>query len=156
MAKRRSEADRRSRQVQRLGRALRVLRLIQERHGRWDLPALARELGCSTKTVQRDLLALEEAQIPFYYDRQRCCYAVRPDFRLPLLDRPAGEGHPDPTALGVSGPSLPGELANSPCDQAGRLLADAERLVESLGRLYRSLRDAVPPHPSDSTEGDAP
>ena len=34
--------------------------------------------------------------------------------------------------------------------------ADAERLVESLGRLYRSLRDAVPPIPSNSTEGDAP
>jgi len=63
MAKRRSDADRRSRQVQRLGRVLRVLRLIQERHGRWDLTSLARELGCSTKTVQRDLLALEEAQI---------------------------------------------------------------------------------------------
>lgn len=59
MAKRRSEADRRSRQAQRLGRALRVLRLIQERHGRWDLPALARELGCSIRTVQRDLLGLE-------------------------------------------------------------------------------------------------
>src|SRR5438270_456404 len=61
MSKERSEADRRARQSQRIGRALRLLCLIQERHGRWDLPSLARELGCSTKTIQRDLLALEEA-----------------------------------------------------------------------------------------------
>jgi predicted DNA-binding transcriptional regulator YafY len=69
MAKSRSEGDRRARQIQRLGRVLKVLRLIQDRHGRWDLPSLARELGCSTKTVQRDLLALEEARIPFFYDK---------------------------------------------------------------------------------------
>src|SRR3954453_7109677 len=88
MAKRCSEADRRARQSQRIGRALRLLCLIQDRHGRWDLQALARELGCSTKTIQRDLLALEDAHIPFFYDKQRCCYRIRPDFRLSILDDP--------------------------------------------------------------------
>src|SRR4051812_27185908 len=86
MAKSRSESDRRARQSQRIGRALRLLCLIQERHGRWDLPSLARELGCSTKTIQRDLLALEEAHIPFYFDKQKCCYKISPGFRLSLLD----------------------------------------------------------------------
>lgn len=146
MAKRRSEADRRSRQVQRLGRVLRVLRLIQERHGRWDLPSLARELGCSTKTVQRDLLALEEAQIPFYYDKRRCCYAINPGFRLSILDdapsaTDAGEADARPMAA-ANKSSV--ELAESSRDHAERLLSDAERLIEALGLLCQSLRQASP------------
>lgn len=145
MAKRRSEADRRSRQAQRLGRVLRVLRLIQERHGRWDLPSLAGELGCSTKTIQRDLLALEDAQIPFYYDKQRCCYAIRPGFRLSILDN--APAHTEPADAGarravVAKSRSPVELAESSRDQAERLLADAERLIEALGLLCQSLRRA--------------
>ena len=137
MAKRRSEADRRSRQAQRLGRALRVLRLIQERHGRWDLASLAGELGCSTKTIQRDLLALEEAQIPFYYDKQRCCYAVQPGFRLAILDdRPRQEV----VAQGGGVSTTPARTAERPGEQAERLLAEAERLIEVLSQLCRSLR----------------
>lgn len=158
MAKRRSEADRRSRQVQRLGRVLRVLRLIQERHGRWDLASLARELCCSTKTIQRDLLALEEAQIPFYYDKRRCCYAISPGFRLSILDRPAaGSAHPGGTTLSVPGAPAPPtaiDLAESSRDQADRLIAEAERLIESLDRLCRSLRDPNPPDPAGRPMGD--
>ena len=158
MAKRRSEADRRSRQVQRLGRVLRVLRLIQERHGRWDLPSLASELGCSTKTVQRDLLALEEAQIPFYYDKQRCCYAINPGFRLSILDQPY-DGTVEGVPGGSSTPAIPQpinpiELAESSRDQAERLLAEAERLIESLGRLCQSLRGSNPSSPAKQTGGD--
>ncbi len=158
MAKRRSEADRRSRQVQRLGRVLRVLRLIQERHGRWDLPSLARELGCSTKTVQRDLLALEDAQIPFFYDKQRCCYAIHPGFRLSILD-PPGDGTVEDVPGGSSTPVTPQptdsiELAESSRDQAERLLAEAERLIESLGRLCQSLRASNPPNSAKQTGGD--
>lgn len=158
MAKRRSDADRRSRQVQRLGRVLRVLRLIQERHGRWDLTSLARELGCSTKTVQRDLLALEEAQIPFFYDKQRCCYAIHPGFRLSILDHPGG----GPVEGKVGGSSTPAnsrradpiELAESSRDQAGRLLAEAERMIESLARLCLALRDPDSNGPARPEGGD--
>ena len=147
MAKRRSEADRRSRQVQRLGRVLRVLRLIQERHGRWDLPSLARELGCSTKTVQRDLLALEDAQIPFYYDKRRCCYAISPGFRLSILDdapTATDAGGADARPMAGSKAMNPVELAESSREQAERLLSDAERLIEALGLLCQSLRQASP------------
>lgn len=147
MAKRRSEADRRSRQVQRLGRVLRVLRLIQERHGRWDLPSLARELGCSTKTVQRDLLALEDAQIPFYYDKRRCCYAISPGFRLSILDdapTATDAGGADARPMADSKAMNPVELAESSREQAERLLSDAERLIEALGLLCQSLRQASP------------
>lgn len=145
MSKGRSEADRRARQSQRIGRALRLLCLIQERHGRWDLQALAGELGCSTKTVQRDLLALEAAQIPFYFDKQSCCYKVRPGFRLSILDvpsdrNPAGESEVQPAAAPKS--LSPIELAESSKEDAERLLSEAERLIESLGQLCQSLRQS--------------
>ncbi len=86
MTKRRSDSERRVRQNQRLGRTLKLLCLIQERGGRWNLDSLARELNCSKKTVQRDLLALEAAGIPYYDDDEACCYKVRRDFRLSFLD----------------------------------------------------------------------
>lgn len=143
MSRGRSEADRRARQSQRIGRALRLLCLIQDRHGRWDLQALAREQGCSTKTVQRDLMALEDAGIPFFYDRQRCCYAVRPGFRLAILDDPPAESsamgtEPEPAC--TSQPSSPAACAELSREHAERLLSEAERLVAALDRLCRFLR----------------
>jgi hypothetical protein len=143
MSKGRSEADRRARQGQRIGRALRLLCLIQERHGRWDLAAIARELGCSTKTVQRDLLALEAAHIPFYFDKQRCCYKVRPGFRLSILEDRSGQPHETANDVNLEGkghPTTPAEYAELSREHAERLLIEAERLVEALDRLCRSLR----------------
>ncbi len=146
MAKSRSDGDRRARQSQRLGRALRLLCLIQQRHGRWDLPSLARELGCSTKTIQRDLLALEDAHIPFFYDKQRCCYAIRPGFRLSILDDPSAHATQDTPATGRTTLTT-ADLAESSREHAERLLFEAERLIESLGQLCRSLRQ--PGHDPD-------
>ncbi len=139
MAKSRSDGDRRVRQSQRIGRALRLLCLIQERHGRWDLPSLARELGCSTKTVQRDLLALEDARIPFFFDKQRCCYAIRPGFRLSILGDPSAQATHDTSTTGRTTLTTT-DLAESSREHAERLLLEAERLIESLGQLCRSLR----------------
>jgi hypothetical protein len=148
MTKRRSEADRRARQSQRIGRALRLLCLIQDRHGRWDLQSLARELGCSTKTVQRDLLALEDAKIPFFYDKQTCCYRIRPGFRLSFLDdpsnRPPGQKEEvqDPES---QKPLTPVKLAEWSRESAERLLSEAEALIDKLSQLCRSLRQADHP-----------
>ena len=144
MAKRRPESDRRARQSQRIGRSLRLLCLIQDRHGRWDLKSLAGELGCSTKTVQRDLQALEEARIPFYFDKQASCYRVRPGFRLSILDAPpdtAPRATDGPPAR-VQEPSTPAELADLSKESAERLLSEAERLIETLGQLCRPLRQS--------------
>jgi predicted DNA-binding transcriptional regulator YafY len=157
MAKSRSEGDRRARQIQRLGRILKVLRLIEDRHGRWDLPSLARELGCSTKTVQRDLLALEEARIPYYFDKQKCCYRISPGFRLSILNDPSKQ---PPQNEAVAQPTearplpTPVELAESSKVHAERLLSEAERLIEALSQLCQSLRQSgqIPDHRSGPME----
>ena len=117
-------------------------------------------MGCSTRTVQRDLLALEEAQIPFFYDRERCCYAIHPGFRLSILDRPhegsTGADENDSTAAKAPAPSTPIEIAEASRDQAERLIAEAERLVESLGRFCQFLRDSNPSGAANSPSGGDP
>ena len=148
MDQRGSDSDRRARQGRRLGRTLRLLCLIQGR-GRWNLRSLAAELECSTKTVQRDLLVLEAARVPFFYDERLCCYRVRPDFRLPFAETPAGQDGQATTADADTLPT-PGELAGSSRDSAERLLAEAERLVGTLGQLCQSLR---PPGPQGEAAG---
>lgn len=133
-----SDSDRRARQSQRLGRTLRLLCLIQGR-GRWNLNSLAAELKCSKKTVQRDLLTLEAAQVPFFYDEQRCCYRVRSDFHLPFADATAGREDRASTA-DAGGPPTPEGLAETSRESAEHLLAEVERLIKTLGQLCQALR----------------
>ena len=82
---RRPDKDRRLRQNVRLARLLNVLQLIQTR-GRWNVPAISAEMGCSQRTIHRDLVALELAGVPWHYDKVERCYRVRPDFRFPVLN----------------------------------------------------------------------
>src|SRR3954453_9516392 len=128
MSNRRSESDRRVRQCQRFGRYLRLLCLIQEKHSRWNLDTLSRELDCSRKTVQRDLLIIEDAGIPYRWDEREGCYRIRPDFRLAMLDRPST--HAPATGPGPTQPGPPGaptlvDLAESSRESADRLVSEA-------------------------------
>ncbi len=143
MAKRRSDAERRIRQSQRLGRTLRLLCLIQERNSSWNLDSLAQELSCSRKTIQRDLQVLEAAGIPYFYDEVGCCYRVRPDFRMKLLDAPSGQSkgvEADPPSGPEDKPQSPLMVAEISQELAQRLLSEAERLVQTLGQLCQALR----------------
>lgn len=89
MAKKsRSDADRRLRQAERLGRLLRTLHLIMGK-GRWDADALAEELECSRRTVYRLLQTLSMAGVPWYFDEATRAYRVRPGFRFPELEQKA-------------------------------------------------------------------
>lgn len=81
----RSDADRRLRQCERLGRLLRVLQLIMGK-GRWDADGLAQELECSRRTVYRLLQTLSLAGVPWYFDDSCRAYRVRPGFKFPAMD----------------------------------------------------------------------
>ena len=62
MARKRTDAERRVRQTDRLARVLRVLELIQGT-GPTTAHSIARELECSERTVYRDLQTLAAAGV---------------------------------------------------------------------------------------------
>ena len=129
MAKRVSDAERRLRQCERIGRVLRLLGLIQSPNGRWNAQALARELGCSERTVYRDLQTLELTGVPYYWDEEADSYRVRDGYRAPQIPtRPGKQPSPD-------------VLAQFSLDVARKIAADAERMIEALERLKQALQD---------------
>lgn len=128
--KQRSDADRRVRQCERLGRLLRVLHLIMGK-GRWDANTLAAELECSRRTVYRLLQTLSMAGVPWYYDDDCRSYRVRPGFRFPgLEDQPASRSRePDLKPLNIA---------------ANQLLQEGERFIDSLRAFCEQLNQHKP------------
>ena len=123
--KQRSDADRRVRQCERLGRLLRLLHLIMGK-GRWDVSTLAEELECSRRTVYRLLQTLSMAGVPWYFDEVTRCYRVRPGYKFPALE-------------GVT--TIGGKSAETdPLVAAARqLLQDGEQFMASLRALCEKL-----------------
>ncbi len=136
MTNKRTDADRRLPQCERLSRLLRVLRLILG-PGRWDTDALAEELECSRRTIQRDLQTLLMAGVPWYFDNATGAYRVRPGFRFPAVERAVDAG------------SAPGPMTAEVRAAASRLLDDGERLVESLRTFRRTFREMLGDGPTD-------
>jgi predicted DNA-binding transcriptional regulator YafY len=139
--KQRPDAVRRTRQADRMGRILKILRLIQGR-GRWNAEGIADEVGCVVRTVYRDLKALEFAGVPWYKDEVHQCYRVRPDYQFPVVGLTEEEalGQGIATALtkapglDIAGGAAPTtrKLAVASGEAISQLMADAERLVEVL------------------------
>ncbi len=84
------DRDRRVRQSERIGRVLKILSLLQSK-ARWNSKSIASELGCSERTVYRDLEVLQFAGVPWYYDESDSCYRLRADYRFPTLGLTADE-----------------------------------------------------------------
>ncbi len=135
----RPDGDRRIRQSLRIARVLHVLNLIQSR-GRWNVSAIAKELGCSNRTVHRDLNVLEFCGVPFYFSEDEQCYRVRSDFRFPTLSLTDEEvlGQAIATAItqapgldiGLGATPTTTRLASSSKDETKQIIADAMSLVD--------------------------
>ncbi len=128
------------RQAARLADHLRLLQLLLGR-GRWDYASLAEELQCSERTIRRRITALELAGVPAYYDQQLRCIRVRPGVKFPVLQLSRDELLEQATATRVArtrgldvatGGAATAKLAASSADEVAQLLADAERVMESL------------------------
>ena len=135
----RPDGDRRVRQSLRIARVLHVLNLIQSR-GRWNVSAIAKELGCSNRTVHRDLNVLEFCGVPFYFSEEEQCYRVRSDFRFPTLMLTDEEalGQAIATALskapgldiGLGATPTTTRLASTSKTEIKQIIADAMSLVD--------------------------
>lgn len=126
--KQRSDADRRVRQCERLGRLLRLLHLIMGK-GRWDAGTLAEELECSRRTVYRLLQTLSMAGVPWYFDETARCYRVRPGYRFTGIDAVGGL-----PSVAPEGPT------HQLSDAVAKLIRDGEAIVSNLQKMLEQLR----------------
>jgi predicted DNA-binding transcriptional regulator YafY len=148
MAKKRTDAERRVRQSDRLARVLRLLQLIQG-PGNWNAPSIARKLECSERTVYRDLQTLAAAGVPWFFDESSQSYRLREGYRghfskvLPEQPPESGDGtqvlppSDDPTSIAA--------LAK---EAAQRLLVEAEGVVQALDRLSKAIEGMTGPRSS--------
>jgi predicted DNA-binding transcriptional regulator YafY len=139
MAKKRTDADRRARQCDRLARLFRVLQIILG-PGQHDAKTIAQELECSERTVFRDLQALSVAGVPWYFDESCQSYRVRPGFRFSAL--PCDHQAPtDQSSSDAASASTPKELTDLSIEAVRQLAAGLGQLEEILVRLRTSLGD---------------
>lgn len=122
----RTDAERRVRQCERLGRLLRTLQLIMGK-GRWDADGLAQELECSRRTVYRMLQTLSMAGVPWYFEESCRAYRVRPGFRFPVVE--------------PSGSSSPESLSPKSRSTIERLISDGEVVAATLEQFLKTLRE---------------
>ena len=118
------------RQCEKFARLLRLLRLLLG-HGRWNARALAQELGCSVRTLHRDLNVLTMSGVPVTFDRHTESYHVPPTYRFPRLDQlPLAD---------------PGHRALRDVQSAARkAIAAAEQLGVQLRSLCQAMQTIVP------------
>ena len=124
-----SDAERRLRQADRLARILRVLQLLQSR-GRWNATSIADELEVSTRTVQRDMAVLELAGVPWWTDKKHKCYRLRPDYAFPVLNLTDDEAIGQATATAAT--QAAGLDINAGAKPTSHRLAASREEIESL------------------------
>ncbi len=137
----RPDTDRRLRQANRHSRTVNLLQLLLSR-GRYTMKDLAAELQCTERTVYRDLTVLALAGVPWYHEKERNCYRVRPDYQFPVLipsdDELLGQALSSAIAKSPGLDVSPGartvtqRLAAKSTTERAKLLSDAEQLVSAL------------------------
>jgi len=147
MAKKRTDAERRVRQSDRLARVLRLLQLIHG-PGQWNAPAIAKKLDCSERTVFRDLQTLKAAGVPWRFDEYSQSYRIQEGYRGHLLkislpDEATSNSVPQPGP----GDDDPRSIAMLAREAAQRLLSEAESVIQALDRLTKAMEDMAGPRP---------
>lgn len=147
MARKRTDAERRVRQSDRLARVLRVLQMIQG-NGPWTAQSMARELECSERTVYRDLQALAAAGVPWFFDEYSQSYRIREGYKGPFSHFPS---RPKPGDREPEGPPISSDEAQSIVslakESAQRLLTEAESVIQALDRLSSAMEEISRPRP---------
>ena len=146
MAKKRTDAERRTRQSDRLARVLRLLQLIHG-PGQWNAPAIAKKLDCSERTVFRDLQTLKAAGVPWRFDEYSQSYRIQEGYRGHLLkitlpDEPSSNS--DTQTISGEDPRSIAMLAR---EAAQRLLSEAEGVIQALDRLSAAIENMDGPRP---------
>jgi predicted DNA-binding transcriptional regulator YafY len=118
-----------------------VLRFLQG-HARWDVKSLAVEEECSERTIFRILDVLKFAGVLVDYDKDHRCYALRPDYRFPVLNLTEDEllGQAAATAItqapglqvGKGARPTTEKLAAVSQEDVAQLLTEAEQVVTVL------------------------
>src|SRR3954453_19511245 len=145
MAKKRTDAERRNRQTDRLARVLRLLQLIHG-PGQWNAPGIAKKLGCSERTVFRDLQTLKAAGVPWVFDEYSQSYRIREGYRGHLLNiTPPDEPRSDSAPQSAPGADRPRSIAILAREAALRLLAEAEGVIQALDRLSEAIENMAGP-----------
>jgi predicted DNA-binding transcriptional regulator YafY len=145
MAKKRTDAERRVRQSDRLARVLRVLQLIQGT-GPWTAETIAKELECSERTVYRDLQTLAAAGVPWYFDDYSQSYRIRDGYKGPFSHfppRPKADVRDQQDTL--PSPEDAGSIVSLAKESARRLLTEAESVIQALDRLTKAMEDMSGP-----------
>ena len=145
MAKKRTDADRRVRQSDRLARVLRVLQLIQGT-GPWTAPSIAKELECSERTVYRDLQTLAAAGVPWFFDDFGQSYRIRDGYKGPFShfpSRPKAEVREQQDTPPSSEDAR--SIVSLAKESARRLLTEAESVIQALDRLTKAMEDMSGP-----------
>jgi predicted DNA-binding transcriptional regulator YafY len=145
MTKKRTDADRRVRQSDRLARVLRLLQLIQGQ-GNWNALTIAQKLECSERTVYRDLQTLTAAGIPWYFDDFSQSYRLREGYRAQfpkIRSKPGSDQHDSTSNSALTEDAR--SIATLAKEAAQRLLTEAEGVVEALDRLTKAIEDISGP-----------
>jgi predicted DNA-binding transcriptional regulator YafY len=145
MAKKRTDAQRRIRQSDRLARVLRLLQLIQG-PGNWNAPTIAKKLECSERTVYRDLQTLAAAGIPWYFDDFSQSYRFREGYRahFPAIPpKPVSDQQDSAKDSAMTEDAR--SIATLAKEAAQRLLTEAEGVVQALDRLTKAIEDILGP-----------
>ena len=125
----RTDAERRVRQGERLSRLLRTIHCIMG-PGRWDADSLARELEVSPRTIHRIMQTLSMANVPWYFCKEDGCYRVRSGYRFPgVEENDRSSTVTDPAAIKRAVDSLIRELARA-TETLTRVSEELARVVE--------------------------